>query len=259
MKLRLMKLRLLSTALAIAGAGLFAFPYDANAAPVITVQSSGTAPFTVFNVGTATNTQYLAGPSAGSPISTSTITSPGFDDITSISFSAGSPLTGVYAGSTGSVADSPFTLGTFAGPQGSASCVVSCAEYFAAQPGGSVTIDFSTPQTTLDMLWGTVDVATGYNIVTGGGNTINGATINSLLGNPSSGTVNAAVEITGLNPFSSLTFSDTTGNSPAFEFDIGEAATPLPATLPLFAGGLGFVGYLAKRRKQNAKQALAVA
>jgi hypothetical protein len=30
-------------------------------------------------------------------------------------------------------------------------------------------------------------------------------------------------------------------------------ATPLPATLPLFAGGLGFVGYLAKRRKQNAK------
>jgi hypothetical protein len=25
--------------------------------------------------------------------------------------------------------------------------------------------------------------------------------------------------------------------------------TPLPATLPLFAGGLGFVGYLAKRRK----------
>jgi hypothetical protein len=37
------------------------------------------------------------------------------------------------------------------------------------------------------------------------------------------------------------------------------SATPLPATLPLFAGGLGFVGYLAKRRKQNAKQALAAA
>jgi|ERR1700733_13551359 hypothetical protein len=27
-------------------------------------------------------------------------------------------------------------------------------------------------------------------------------------------------------------------------------ATPLPATLPLFAGGLGFVGYLTRRRKQ---------
>jgi hypothetical protein len=37
------------------------------------------------------------------------------------------------------------------------------------------------------------------------------------------------------------------------------AATPLPATLPLFAGGLGFVGYLTRRRKQNGKQALASA
>jgi hypothetical protein len=35
--------------------------------------------------------------------------------------------------------------------------------------------------------------------------------------------------------------------------------TPLPATLPLFAGGLGFVGYLVKRRKQNAKHAIAAA
>ena len=31
------------------------------------------------------------------------------------------------------------------------------------------------------------------------------------------------------------------------------SGTPLPATLPLFAGGLGFVGYLARRRKQRAK------
>lgn len=37
------------------------------------------------------------------------------------------------------------------------------------------------------------------------------------------------------------------------------SATPLPATLPLFAGGLGFVGYLAKRRKKNATPALAAA
>jgi hypothetical protein len=37
------------------------------------------------------------------------------------------------------------------------------------------------------------------------------------------------------------------------------AATPLPGTLPLFAGGLGFVVYLAKRRKKNAMPALAAA
>jgi hypothetical protein len=33
------------------------------------------------------------------------------------------------------------------------------------------------------------------------------------------------------------------------------AATPLPATLPLFAGGLGFVGYLTRRRKKAAPAA----
>ena len=37
------------------------------------------------------------------------------------------------------------------------------------------------------------------------------------------------------------------------------SVTPLPATLPLFAGGLGFVGYLANRRKKNATPALATA
>ena len=30
--------------------------------------------------------------------------------------------------------------------------------------------------------------------------------------------------------------------------------TPLPATLPLFAGGLGFVGFLAKRRKTQKRR-----
>ncbi len=36
-------------------------------------------------------------------------------------------------------------------------------------------------------------------------------------------------------------------------------ATPLPATLPLFAGGLGFVGYLTRRRNRRCKQALPAA
>ena len=36
-------------------------------------------------------------------------------------------------------------------------------------------------------------------------------------------------------------------------------ATPLPAALPLFAGGLGMVGLLARRRKRNASPAVAAA
>jgi hypothetical protein len=36
-------------------------------------------------------------------------------------------------------------------------------------------------------------------------------------------------------------------------------ATPLPATLPLFAGGLGFVGYLTRRRHRSGKPVLPAA
>lgn len=47
---------------------------------------------------------------------------------------------------------------------------------------------------------------------------------------------------------------DITGGS----LDIGGlAATPLPATLPLFAGGLGIVGFLSRRKKR--KQSFAAA
>lgn len=37
------------------------------------------------------------------------------------------------------------------------------------------------------------------------------------------------------------------------------AATPLPAALPLFAGGLGFFGMIARRRRRKAQNTLAVA
>jgi hypothetical protein len=43
----------------------------------------------------------------------------------------------------------------------------------------------------------------------------------------------------------SIVFSDGIGDT--------SSATPLPATLPLFAGGLGFVGYLTRRKKRNAQ------
>src|ERR1035441_10543111 len=79
-------------------------------------------------------------------VSNATITSGpaiGFDGISSIAFSGA--LTGVYAGASGTAA-SPFPLGT----PGS-----SLEEYFAAQPGGTVAINFSTARTTLAMLWGT--------------------------------------------------------------------------------------------------------
>jgi PEP-CTERM motif len=47
--------------------------------------------------------------------------------------------------------------------------------------------------------------------------------------------------------------------SSSITLDTPVSATPLPATLPLFAGGLGFVGYLARRRKRSYSSALAIA
>jgi len=49
--------------------------------------------------------------------------------------------------------------------------------------------------------------------------------------------------------------SGTTGETFGPNFEDNVAATPLPATLSLFAGGLGMVGFLARRRKRNAANA----
>ena len=60
-----------------------------------------------------------------------------------------------------------------------------------------------------------------------------------------------------LDVFGANTNPDALGPIPesgTVEFAIAE--TPLPATLPLFAGGLGFVGYLAKRRKERMQRSL---
>jgi hypothetical protein len=72
-----------------------------------------------------------------------------------------------------------------------------------------------------------------------------------------------------------VTFADTTGffnyvvlttTANAFEFTNAEAScsicetppsTPLPAALPLFVGGLGTVGFFARRRKRKAAAAVA--
>jgi hypothetical protein len=54
-------------------------------------------------------------------------------------------------------------------------------------------------------------------------------------------------------------FADIPGVQGTLSIDFVGTATPLPGALPLFASGLGVVGFLAKRRKRKRAVALAAA
>jgi len=61
------------------------------------------------------------------------------------------------------------------------------------------------------------------------------------------------------DPFSSITLTVPTDASWVVEDVTTASATPLPAALPLFATGLGVMGWLARRRKRKASAVLAAA
>jgi hypothetical protein len=108
----------------------------------------------------------------------------------------------------------------------------------------------------------TVSVPTGFTfsdidfgaLFTGGtGGTV---TATDQSGSSTSTTIGSGLQelvLTSSGALTSLTLSSPTGFSQLKQFEIsGLTATPLPAALPLFAGGLGLMGFLARRRKAKA-------
>jgi hypothetical protein len=142
----------------------------------------------------------------------------------------------------------------------------STAKYLAALGGGgSVTLKANQQLTGLNLLWGTVDNDANRNVLIttdNGSNTITGTTIFSLMQifcstspnscSPTNGNFEAYVEITGLNPFDTVTFSDNSSNS--FEFLPGALPTlqngvPEPSTWAMMILGFCGVSLMAYRRK----------
>ena len=86
---------------------------------------------------------------------------------------------------------------------------------------------------------------------------------NSLASATNGGTISAGTHIAFdiLSSTVVYAFFDDGGGGPDADYDdmvVRITATPRPAALPLFAGGLGFVGFLTRRKKRNG-QALAAA
>lgn len=233
-----MKTRILSAALLAGAVALFATAH-ANAAVTVAVE--------IDNLGIAYPT-YVAG--AGNPAADSTTGT-------------------VFQNVTGSVANtrrSPFDL-----PSGLPGPTSGTDKYTSVSGGGSATYNIGTlapgnPSAVgISFLWGSPDF---FNKVEFFNGAVSLGSVSSLdltnpTGNPpqNPATGQSWVVLLAGGAWTSVVFSSTTN---AFEFTSlfaacsPEGATctpppgvPLPAALPLFAGGLGFLGFLARRKKQK--------
>ena len=146
------------------------------------------------------------------------------------------------------------TPGYYAAPFGDAT------PYFAvlANPDlGPETLTLSADANQLSLFWGSVDSYNVIEFLLGGFlvDTVTGDDVfNPATGSQTDANTNRLVTITLASLFDQVIFYSNGQN--AFEFDnVSTSAIPIPAALPLFAGGVGLLGWLA-RRKRRAAEAL---
>jgi hypothetical protein len=156
---------------------------------------------------------------------------------------------GIAETEKGSVADE------FAAPLGMGTSTTTGTTYMAVEGGGSETVTFATPQTSIAIYWGSID-GTAQNTnsfaVSIDGYTLTGADLVALgaaaNGSQTDPKANQLVTITGLGAFNTATFTST-GN--AFEFSI--AGVPEASTWAMMTLGFAGLGYAAFRRNTKAR------
>jgi hypothetical protein len=140
-------------------------------------------------------------------------------------------------------------------------------QYSAIGPGftaGSATYNIGSSSVTV--LWGSPDTYNEmefFSAANAGGTLLDAINCSALTatGCSSSGYDLVTFSFSPSTVIGSIVMEDpgTLGSSPAnqsFEYDVVTSATPLPAALPLFAGGLGLMGLLGRRKKRKQQVAL---
>jgi len=167
--------------------------------------------------------------------------------------------TGIYAGSVSGVAASPYGNST--------------TKYFSAEGGGGVvTLSLASGSTNeIDMLWGTVDSGATRNLLaTLAGNVTGGQILAQCAAQSiacTDGQSNVYVKILFDQNITFAKFSDGTGQSNAFEFNVADGlritttgAVPEPSTWAMMILGflgLGFFGY--RKSSKNSGHAFRIA
>jgi hypothetical protein len=138
--------------------------------------------------------------------------------------------------------------------------------YMAVEGGGTEQVVFGSSQTSISIYWGSIDGAIPGNnnsfAVTVDGYTLTGADLVSIYGAQGGGSQtspagNQLVTITGLDPFTTATFSSTQN---AFEFSLVPTGvpfgTPEPSTWAMMMLGFAGLGYAAFRRSTKGQTAI---